>query len=115
MPRPQKTVRLKSKPVSIKTFNSLLVRAQDQIKKVNRSTVSKVYGQMPRYIKVVSFSTKMPTGKRWKLVLSYTLSTDDAFTYRIEGLCISVSMQKGRETKSNTIREWEGVGKAIGS
>ena len=115
MPRETKTIRIKPKPVSIKTFNSLLERVGKQIKNVNRSTVTKVYGKMPQYIKVVSFSTMMPSGKRWKLVISYTLSIDDAFTYRIEGTCISVSMQQGRETKSMTIKEWEGAGKAIGA
>lgn len=91
------------------------MRAGDQIKKVNRSTVSKIYGKMPRYVKVVSFGTKMPSGKTWKLVLSYTLSIDDAFTYRISGTCISAHIVRGRGKGANTVVEWEGAGKAIGA
>ena len=111
----KKTVTLRPKPVSIKTFNSLLLRAGKQIKNVNRSTVSTVYKKMPQYKKVVSFTTKMPSGKLWKLYLTYTLSSDDAFTYKIAGLCTSRDMMHGRAQKSGVIREWEQTGTAIGA
>tara|TARA_R100001163_G_C5006104_1_gene153589 strand:+ start:28 stop:372 length:345 start_codon:yes stop_codon:yes gene_type:complete len=110
-----KTVTVRPKAVSIKTFNSLLLRAGTQIKNVRRSTVSTVYKKMPQYIKVVSFTTKMPSGKLWKLYLTYTLSSDDAFTYKIAGVCTSRVVQQGRVQKSGMITEWEDSGTAVGA